>query len=126
MHRSTLEAAYLLKNRTFSENIGTILVFAIFVSAHVLDETATNPDMNSTVFQGTFINTVLVALPLWGITEHFLINSTLANASASELDTMLGINKSLQSMHFIHVLVFASLISAVDPIAVRYIQILQQ
>ena len=72
-----LEAGYFMPARSFFDNLGTILLFAVV---------------------GTLFNTLLIGLTLWGL-------STTSAFATGEISVL-------------HCLVFSSLLSAVDPVAV--------
>ncbi|XP_064639764.1 Na(+)/H(+) exchanger beta-like isoform X2 [Lineus longissimus] len=73
-----LEAGYFMPNRSFFDNIGTILLYAIV---------------------GTLFNTLTIGFSLWAVSNEVL----------GWVDVDIGM---------LHCLLFASLISAVDPVAV--------
>ncbi|XP_076435506.1 Na(+)/H(+) exchanger beta-like [Babylonia areolata] len=73
-----LESAFSLYDRTFSENLGTILLFAVV---------------------GTILSCFLIGLSLYGLMK-------------------VGAMGSVQNMTLVQILVFSSLIVAVDPVAV--------
>jgi hypothetical protein len=58
--------------------------------------------------QGTLLNAILVAIPLWAITKDYVMIHADDIASA------------MKPIQWMDILVFASLIAAVDPIAVRH------
>lgn len=72
-----LEAGFFMPNRSFFNNIGTILLFAI---------------------ANTFFNTILIGFTIWAFSLTPLYGGT--------------------EFEMLHCFVFASLISAVDPVAV--------
>lgn len=73
-----LDAGYFMPNRSFFDNLGTILLYAVI---------------------GTLLNTLWIGFSLWGVYEGGLFNFE-------------------HPLELLHALVFASLLAAVDPVAV--------
>lgn len=73
------ESGYFMPNRSFFDNLGTILLFAVI---------------------GTFFNCFVIGFSIWGFSQSS------------------GVGWIPLPLNMLHCLVFASLLSAVDPVAV--------
>ncbi len=114
VRRIILESAYSLYDKVFFDNIRTILLMAVVVSCLYFSQSYTrtsyvqnSEDKTSIVTQqGTIANFLLVGLLLYAVFH----SGTMGHIAGSQT--------KYYSLEMVEIMTFASLISAVDPVAV--------